>query len=186
VTNLDTAMRAARANGATIVVAPFADPVGRDAIIRWPGGVMMQLYWHTTPPSAPSLVAEPENRVYLSSDEADAFIKAFAGFAHATVVSDDPRAPGLEIGRPGDTYRRVRLASGFGPVMVLVTDGHLPYPYGREVTGYSVPDLTVTLARATAAGVTVLVPPYTAGTRRAAIVQFPGGYIAEIHSEGGR
>jgi len=186
VTDLDTAVRVARANGATVVVASFADPVGRDAIVRWPGGVVMQLYWHTTPPSAPPLVSEPENRVYLSSDEADAFIKSFAGFAHATVVSDDPRAPGIEIGRPGETYRRVRLESGFGPVTVLVTDGHLPYPYGREVTGYGVPDLAATLARATAAGVTVLVAPYTAGTRRAAIVQFPGGYIAEIHSDGGR
>ncbi len=67
-----------------------------------------------------------------------------------------------------------------------MTDGHLPYPYGREVTGYAVSDLTSTLSRATAAGVTVLVAPYTAGTRRAAIVQFPGGYIAEIRSEGGR
>ena len=40
--------------------------------------------------------------------------------------SDDPRAPGVEIGRPGETYRRVRLASHFGEMAVLVTDGHLP------------------------------------------------------------
>jgi hypothetical protein len=63
-----------------------------------------------------------------------------------------------------------------------VTDGHLPYPYGREVTGYEVANLADTLTKAKGAGVTVLVAPYQADQREAAIVQFPGGYIAEIHS----
>ena len=31
-------------------------------------------------------------------------------------------------------------------------------------------------------GVTVLVPPFTSDKREAALVQFPGGYIAEIHT----
>ncbi|MEN2472505.1 hypothetical protein VOI36_21600 [Burkholderia sp. GS2Y] len=35
---------------------------------------------------------------------------------------------------------------------------------------------------AKAAGVTVLVPPFASDGRNAAIVQFPGGYIAEIHA----
>jgi hypothetical protein len=65
---------------------------------------------------------------------------------------------------------------------VLVTDGHLPYPYGRETTGFEVANLTDTLAKAKAAGVGILVPPYTGDQRNAAFVQFPGGYIAEIHS----
>ena len=65
---------------------------------------------------------------------------------------------------------------------VLVTDGHLPYPYGRETTGYEVANLAETLAKAQAAGVTVLVQPYVADRRNAAVVEFPGGYIAEIHS----
>ena len=30
---------------------PFDDPIGKDAIIQWPGGVNTQLYWHTTAPS---------------------------------------------------------------------------------------------------------------------------------------
>jgi hypothetical protein len=63
-----------------------------------------------------------------------------------------------------------------------VTDGHLPYPYGREVTGYEVANLADTLTKAKSADVTVLVAPYEADQREAAIVQFPGGYIAEIHS----
>jgi hypothetical protein len=76
----------------------------------------------------------------------------------------------------------VRIESGFGKITVLVTDGHLPYPYGRELTGYEVSDLSDTLAKAKAAGATVLVEPYTADGRQAALVAFPGGYVAEIHS----
>ena len=54
VTDLDEAIRAAKATGADVLVVPFNDPIGRDAIIQWPGGVNTQLYWHTTAPSYPS------------------------------------------------------------------------------------------------------------------------------------
>jgi hypothetical protein len=142
----------------------------------------MQLYWHTTPPSYPPLRTIPENRVYLSAGQADKFIQSFIGFSRGKIVSDEAHAPGAEIGRPGDVYRRIRIDSAFGKLTALVTDGHLPYPWGREVTGYEVANLDETLARARAAGATILVPPYTADRRHAAMVQFPGGYIAEIHS----
>ena len=142
----------------------------------------MQLYWHTTAPSYADLQTIPENRVYVSPDRADPFIRGFLLFSGGTVAGDDPKAPGVEIGRPGDTYRRVRLASTFGIVAVLVTDGHLPYPYGRELTGYETVDLDATLAKAKSAGAHVLVEPYSAADRRSAFVQFPGGYIAEIHT----
>jgi predicted enzyme related to lactoylglutathione lyase len=182
VTDLDAAVRAARASGGDVIVAPFDDPIGRDAIVQWPGGVNMQLYWHTTAPSYAELQTIPENRVYVSPDRADAFIRSFVAFSGGTVASDEPNAPGVEIGRPGDTYRRVRIASAFGRVAVLVTDGHLPYPYGRELTGYETLDLDTTLAKAKSAGVRVLVEPYSAADRRSAFVQFPGGYVAEIHA----
>ena len=39
------------------------------------------------------------------------------------------------------------------------------------------------IGKATAAGATVLVSPYTADRRNAAMVPFPGGYIAEIHAQ---
>jgi hypothetical protein len=68
----------------------------------------------------------------------------------------------------------------------MVTDGHLPFPYGREMTGYEVTNLADTLAKAKSSGAAILVPPYAADNRQAAIVQFPGGYIAEIHSSGGQ
>src|SRR3984957_19951518 len=182
VTDMDEAIRAAKATGADVQVAPFNDPIGRDAVIQWPGGVNTQLYWHTTTPSYPPLQTIPENRVYVSPDRLDAFVRSFLAFSHGSVVSDDQRAPGVEIGMPAETYRRVRIESKFGKLTVLVTDGHLPYPYGREMTGYEVAKLADTLAKAKAAGVEILVAPYTADQRDAALVQFPGGYIAEIHS----
>jgi len=181
VTDVDEAIRAAKATGADVLVAPFNDPIGRDAIIQWPGGVNTQLYWHTTAPSYAPLQTVPENRVYVSQDRVDAFVSSFLAFSHGSVVSDEPHAPGVEIGRPAETYRRVRIESKFGKLTALVTDGHLPYPYGRETTGYEVTNLTDTLAKAKASGVDVLVPPYKTDEREAVVVQFPGGYIAEIH-----
>lgn len=186
VTDMDSAVRAARATGADILVAPFDDPIGKDAIIQWPGGVNTQLYWHTTPPSYKPLQSIPENRVYVSADRVTAFVESFLAFSQGKIVSDEKHAPGIEIGKPAETYRRIRIQSDFGKLTVLVTDGHLPYPYGREMTGYEVSDLSETLAKAKAAGVEVLTPPYTAEERDAAIVQFPGGYIAEIHSRSGK
>jgi predicted enzyme related to lactoylglutathione lyase len=182
VTDLEAAVQAARTTGADVLVTPFNDPIGRDAVIQWPGGVNTQLYWHTTAPSYKALQTIPENRVYVSADRVAAFVDSFLAFSHGSVISDDAHAPGVEIGRPSDTYRRIRIQSNFGKLTVLATDGQLPYPYGHEVTGYEVSDLPATLAKARAAGVQVLVPPYTAGQRTAALVQFPGGYIAEIHA----
>ena len=181
VTDLDEATRAAVEDGADVLVSPFNDPIGRDVVIQWPGGVNMQLYWHTTAPSYKALQTIPENRVYVSTNKMEAFLRSFLAFSHGKVVSDDSRAPGVEIGRPKDIYRKIRIESTFGKLTVLVSDGHLPYPYGRETTGYEVANLTATLAKAKAAGVEILVPPYTADQRNAAFVQFPGGYIAEVH-----
>ena len=182
VTDMDAAVKLAAANGADITVATYPGPIGRDAIIEWPGGVHMQLYWHTTVPHYAALKTIPENRVYVSPETADAFIREFVAFSQGRIVSDDRQAPGIEIGRAADSYRRVRIDCGFGRLAVLVTDGHLPWPFGRELTGYEVSDLSETLAKAKAAGATVLVKPYETSERRAAMVQFPGGYIAEIHA----
>ncbi|MDT7810365.1 MAG: hypothetical protein QOJ42_281 [Acidobacteriaceae bacterium] len=182
VTDVDEAIRAAKATGADVLVAPFNDPIGRDAIIQWPGGVNTQLYWHTAAPSYAPLQTIPENRVYVSQDRVDAFVSSFLAFSHGSLVSDELRAPGVEIGRPTETYRRVRIESKFGKLTALVSDGHLPYPYGREMTGYEVTNLTGTLIKAKASGVDVLVPPYKTDERESAVVQFPGGYVAEIHS----
>jgi hypothetical protein len=182
VTDLDAAVRAAQTDGADVLVNPFDDPIGKDVVIQWPGGLNMQLYWHTTPPSYPELQTIPENRVYVSLERASAFVRSFLAFSNGKVVSDDAHAPGIEIGRGADTYRRIRISSVFGTMAVLVTDGHLPYPYGREMTGYEVANLAETLTKAKSAGVSVLVEPYSADGRNSAIVRFPGGYIAEIHS----
>jgi hypothetical protein len=182
VTDLDEAIKTAKANGADVLVTTFPDPIGRDAVIQWPGGVNMQLYWHTTKPSYAAFETIPENRVYVSPERADAFTRSFLRFSHGKVVSDDPKAPGVEIGRSEDTYRRIRIESVFGKMTVFVTNGHLPYPYGRELTGYEVKDLQETLTKAKTSGAITLVEPYTSDGRAAAMVQFPGGYITEIHA----
>jgi predicted enzyme related to lactoylglutathione lyase len=185
VTDMDLAIKAARRAGATVVVAPFRDPIGRDAVIQWPGGIDVQLYWHFKMPDYAAFQTVPENRVYLPDGSASLFLHDYLAFARGHIVSDDRNAPGIEIGLPHQVFRRIRAVSPFGKLTVLVTDGHLPYPYGRETTGYEVPDLAATLAKARAAGVRILVPQYTDDGRTAVMVEFPGGYVAEIHSATG-
>jgi len=182
VTDMDRAIRDARNAGAAGIVAAFPDPIGRDAVIQWPGGVNMQLYWHNKAPDYPTFNTIPENKIYISKDSVDTFIRGFLTFSRGKILSDDRHAPGIEIGREKDTYRRIRITSKFGEMSVLVTDGHLPYPYGYETTGYEVKDLDATLRKAKASGAAILIPPYRSDKRQAATVKFPGGYIAEIHA----
>src|SRR5262245_9714013 len=89
VTDMDTAVKAARKTVADVLVAAFPDPIGRDSIIQWPGGVNTQLYWHTTPPAYPALETVPENRVYVSPERQGQFIRSFLDFSHGKVVSDE-------------------------------------------------------------------------------------------------
>lgn len=178
-TDLDAALTHAQAADATTLVQPFTDPIGRDAVIQFPGGVNTQLYWHTTAPSYPPLQTVPDNRVYLAPGAVDAFLRSYGEFADATVDSDNPTADGALLGKPGTSFRQLHLSGPFGNTMVSVTDGQLPYPFGRELAGYAVADVEATLAKAQAVGARVLSPPV--GEARSAVLQFPGGYIAEIH-----
>ena len=182
VTDMDVALTSARQAGASVVVEPFKDPIGMDAVIEWPGGVMMQLYWHFTAPSYEPLMFVPENRIYIARDRIDNFVHAFLHFSRGSLISDAWHADGAEIGRPGSEYRRIRIESKFGKMQIMATDGQLPYPYGHEVSGYEVADLKDTLAKATAHGVKVLMAPVEANERRTAMLEFPGGFIAEVHA----
>lgn len=103
-------------------MSPFNDPIGRDAVIQWPGGVDMQLYWHTTAPTYAPLTTVPENRIYVSPQRVAAFLNSFVAFSHGKVASDDAHAPGADIGKPDETFRRVRICSTFGVIALLVTD----------------------------------------------------------------
>src|SRR5271169_2206482 len=100
VTDLDGATRTAVEDGADVLVSPFNDPIGRDVVIQWPGGLNMQLYWHTAAPSYKPLQTIPENRVYVSTERVAAFVRSFLSFSSGKVVSDDTHAQGVEIGRP--------------------------------------------------------------------------------------
>jgi hypothetical protein len=98
VRDMNEAIGEARAAGAEVIVAPFKDPIGLDAVIQWPGGVKMQMYWHFTPPDYEALATVPDNRVYVSPDAADTFIRDFVRFSRGKVVADDKHADGGEIG----------------------------------------------------------------------------------------
>jgi len=181
VTDIHAARDAAVEAGADVVVEPFDDPIGKDVLIQWAGGVNMQLYWHTRAPSYAPLHSVPDNRVYISKVSADKFLNQFKTFAHAKIVADS-EIDGGEIGRAGDTIRRVQLVSTFGKMTVFVTDGKLSFPYGRETTGYQVDDMADTLNKAAANGANVLAAPRKTSTgNMSAMLQFPGGYISEIH-----
>ena len=111
--------------------------------------------------------------------------------ARGTVLGRGTAGPSDHVDEPATSQRaaearpileRVRIESIFGKMTVLVTNGQLVYPYGRETTGYEVANLADTLKKAVASGAVVLVTPYTSDGRLAAMVQFPGGYVAEIHA----
>ncbi|MBL1093347.1 MULTISPECIES: glyoxalase [Streptomyces] len=179
--DFDKGVRLARASGADVVVAPFDDPIGKDAVVQFPGGVNAQLYWHTKAPSYAPLETVPDNRIYLTRDSASEFLTSYLRFTGGRIVSDDRAADGGQIGVPDETYRRITIGSPFGNTVVSVTEGHLPYPFGRETTGYAVKDLTSTLRKAKEAGAKMLWGPYTSEGRTSAMVRFPGGYVAELH-----
>jgi predicted enzyme related to lactoylglutathione lyase len=182
VTDMDQALASARQAGASVVVEPFKDPIGMDAVIQWPGGVMMQLYWHFTPPTYAPLLFVPENRIYVARDRIDNFVHAFLHFSRGTLISDAWHADGAELGRPGSDYRRIRIESKFGKMQIMATDGQLPYPFGHEISGYEVADLQDTLTKATAHGAKLIAAPVDLDDRRTAMLLFPGGFIAEVHS----
>ena len=71
------------------------------------------------------------------------------------------------------------IASGTSTAAVDLAQKALGANIGREVSGYEVANLADTVSKAKAAGATVLVDPYTANGRQAAILLFPGNYIAE-------
>ena len=104
VTDLDAAVRWARASGADVIVSPFNDPIGRDAVVQFPGGVEHAALLAHDGSDYAKLQTIPENRVYVSADRVDAFIRSFLAFSGGKVAGDDAKAPGVEIGRPGDTY----------------------------------------------------------------------------------
>src|SRR6202023_2173757 len=86
VTDMDEAIKTAKSSGADVLVTTFPDPIGLDAVIQWPGGVNMQLYWHTTKPSYAAFETIPENRAYVYPERADVFIRSFLRFSHGKVA----------------------------------------------------------------------------------------------------
>ncbi|MFC0112386.1 hypothetical protein [Kibdelosporangium aridum] len=163
------------------VVAPYSNSVSRNTVVQFPGGVNLGAWRQFTMPVNPKLSTIPENRVYIPAEAADAFLRSYLGYTSGRVISDNRHADGAQIGTPGRTFRRISMTSPFINTVVIVSDGHLPYPFGWDQEGYTVTDLNQTLAKARTAGATVLWGPYAGRDRSSAIVKFPGGHIVEIH-----
>jgi hypothetical protein len=70
----------------------------------------------------------------------------------------------------------------FGNMLVLVTDGHLPYPSGHEITGYQVKDLAATLEKAKTAGVKILRRALQDERSDQRHCRMTGRYVAELHA----
>ncbi|MFF4597580.1 hypothetical protein [Amycolatopsis sp. NPDC001319] len=177
----DEAVKVAHRAGATVPVSAWTGPVGREAVVRFPGGFSSQIWKQFDMSGFTPLTTQPEFRVYLSEDTVNAFLASYLRFTGGTVISDVRNADGGEIGAPGTTYHRVRIKTPFGNTVVLANNGDWNYPYGRDTTGYTVSDVNATVAKATASGATVLSGPYRSKDRTSVLLQFPGGYVAEVH-----
>ncbi len=183
VTDVDEGVKQASAADAQVLVAPFDDPLGRDAVIQFPAGNAVQL-WHLFDlPSNlyPPLTTKPDLRIYVPESSMNQFLDSYLAFTQGTTASDSAKADGAQIGLEGKTYHRVVTTSDYGNTVVIGTDGQLPYPFGRESAGIAVPSVADTLHKAKASGATVLWGPYAAPDGHSAIVQFPGAYVVEIH-----
>jgi hypothetical protein len=181
VTDMDTAIRSAKANDADLVVAPFKIPLdampscsGRAAFIAAVLALDCAELRETR--------HGPRKQGVRVTGSRRCVRPRFRGILARQDRFRRPERTGHR-GGPAKGYLPPRAdRSTFGKIAVLVTDGQLSYPYGREMIGYEVTNIADTVSKAKAAGATILVDPYTADRRQAAIVSFPGGYIAEIHS----
>ena len=114
----------------------------------------MQLYWHTTKPSYAALRDHSGKSGLCIARTGRCVRPQFPSILARTRSYRTTR--GLRVWKsagqaiPTDASES---SSVFGKMTVFVTDGHLPYPYGRELTGYEVSNLKDTLAKATDAGV---------------------------------
>ncbi|WIX77247.1 hypothetical protein QRX50_38515 [Amycolatopsis carbonis] len=177
----DLGADAALRSGAAVTVTPWTGPVGREAVVQFPGGFASQIWKQFDMSGFTPLTTQPEFRVYLPETTVNAFLASYLKFTGGSVISDVRKADGGEVGAPGTTYHRIRIKTQFGNTVVLAGNGDWTYPYGRDTTGYTVSDVNATVAKAAANGATVLSGPYKSKDRTSVILQFPGGYIAEVH-----
>jgi hypothetical protein len=129
----------------------------------------------------PPLADQPDLRLYVPHGSVDSFLRSYLNFTKGQVTADDPKADGAQIGVAGSTYRRVTTSSKYGNTVIIGNDGHPPFPFGREASGISVRDLALTLTKATQNGASVIWGPYGSPAGHSAVVQFPGGFITEVH-----
>jgi len=76
-----------------VLSPPFNDPIAQDAIIsgRWREHAIVLAYHCAVVSPAQTI---PENRVYVSPDRVDAFLRSFLAFLHGTscLMMREPQA----------------------------------------------------------------------------------------------
>jgi hypothetical protein len=115
--------------------------------------------------------------VYVASQHIDAFVDSFIATFGGQASQ---RAVFTVTPTPSKTASQY-VQTPVGMLSVFAFQSPIPYPFGREMTGYQVADLNETLAKAQGVGVKTLSPVNRTVEGRTAMVEFPGGYVAEIH-----
>jgi len=113
VKDLDAAVHAARASGADVIVEPFNDPFGRDAVVQWPGrastcsstGIRRRR-------ATPRCKRFPKIRVYVSTGTRRGLYPHASSFSPAAVWSATTRRrPASRSADPPMPTGRVRITS---------------------------------------------------------------------------
>ena len=183
VTDLDAAVQAAQADGADVLVSAVqrSHRQGRrDSMARRREHAALLAHDAAIVPGAQNDSGEPRLRFpgpgkRIRSQLSRRFRTARLFPTMRTRRESRSGAPPIPTGASGSLRSSARWPCS-SPT------GILPYPYGREMTGYEVANLAETLAKPRPRVCQSWLGPISADERSSAIVQFPGGYIAEIHS----
>ena len=108
VTDMDAAVRAARADCADVIVAPFNDPIGRDVVIQFPGGVNMQLYWHRA--RRRMLSCRPCQRIEYTCPQIRPTRSSIAS-SSSRMVKSSPTIPARRVSKLGDRTTRIGVSA---------------------------------------------------------------------------
>jgi len=150
----------------------------RDSVFR-AGGGHTQLY--CTPPAPPIRRSDQslKNRVLcLARGVLLSSSRVTLPSRMENSSANDSRTPGIEVGRPGETVWRVRVESNLESSRSSYPTVTCRIPRTRD-DGVRGCELTETLAKAKAWADRAC-PAYKSGDRTAAMVEFPGGYIARF------
>ncbi|AIR01662.1 hypothetical protein QDZ74_003619 [Pluralibacter gergoviae] len=187
VRDMDNAVRVAEEHGVKIL-ARWEVMGNQEAMTEWLDGLRIQFYAYAgTPPEIAVRESVSNTRYYLTPRAAERFIKTFLAVTDGRIVGD-ARHAGEEVGLPGESFRRVWLASSAGLFNVIILSdaqrARLASPWRDIKTDFVVDDLAKVIALAQASQVSVLVPPEAGHSRHPrAVLEFTGGYVIALRQK---